>query len=125
MFTKACAIILKEDGSNFIECKEVVATHFQMTGMDAILKYGLDTDAENLDLVHSLFLEPKVFFNTWGQVTIAQMKLISDKLWVKDDKIEQHKDEYAHSYVLDELKQITETLIPKWFHYFTTRHAWS
>ena len=61
--TEYCSIILKEDGSNFIEWKDAVAKHCEITGLDETLKFGpapVDTDPPHQ--VHSLFPDENNFF---------------------------------------------------------------
>ena len=98
-------IKLKEDSSNFTKQKEQTSNHCKVMGLDTIITYGSNTDEDNTThLVYSLFSTPKNFFNIYGKITIAQITILSNKLYATGkESVEQHKDACIYTYIFGSL----------------------
>jgi len=106
IITKPRLIKLKEDRSNFIEWKEQIAKHYDMTDLDTLLCYGSTYAPEGDDShpVHSRFETDQLFFNIYRQISMSEMRLLSDKLWNSEDVLSQYKDDCLTSYIFGSVK---------------------
>ena len=96
--TKPCPIILKEDGSNFMEWKDPVAKKYMITDLITILTYG-KAEPETPHEVHSLFSEQKTFFEVYGRITLAQVQELAQARLSGDDEVKKVKEDWLHSYL--------------------------